>query len=300
MKVFFKIVFLIFLTYIFQGFCNETNIKLHKSSRLMELYHAAVKVLISNGQIDALIKKHNVDYSPTESLDGISDIEQVDISSDINDVLSKILKNKEVKVGALKGKNWGSIGDYNEDPPTGFWPELMFLIWKTISKRIFDDENAIKVKYLFFVDVFNALNKNEIDITENYFLSLPSSTEEGLRNDTSKISQGLSLITHSNKIIVLKELNINNLNDLKSYISKNSNVKIACLTEANCKAVKDVFESGVKYVHKGFSSYSDLSESVLSKENLAGIVSGLPTDFNDPKLTIFDTLIKTSHSPFFR
>ncbi|CRH01066.1 hypothetical protein PRELSG_1141500 [Plasmodium relictum] len=299
MKIFFKVFFLIFLTYTLQGLCEENNIKEHKSSNLMKVYHAIVKSLISDGQINNLIKKHNVDYSASDLLGNVPDVEEIPKSSEKDDVLNKILNNKEVKVGALKGKNWGSIGNYEVNPPTGFWPELMYLIWKTISKKVFNDENAIKVKYLFFADVFNALNNNEIDMTDNYFLSLQNS-KENLRNNISKISQGLSLINHSNKILVLKEHNINNLNDLKSYILKNNDVKIACLTEANCKAFKDIFQSGVKYVYGNYSSYNDLSQSILSKENLAGIVSGLPKDFNDPKLTIIDSLTKTAHSPFFR
>ncbi|SOV74608.1 probable protein, unknown function [Plasmodium sp. gorilla clade G3] len=298
MHLFCKLFLFFPFVYILNIKCVE-EVENNKSKRLIDIYHAAVKELIQNEDLIDLIDKHNVDYSVIESLENIPNLSEINIKDDIDDVLSEIIKKRQVKIGALKNKNWGIIGNYEENPPVGFWPDVMYIIWETISKHIFNDEDAINVTYHYYDNVFVALNDKAIHMTDNYFLSNSRLVDQS-GNNLSKLIGGLPIIKHSNKIMILKEYNINNIEDLKSYISKNEGLKIGCLTEANCNALKNIFLDKVTYDYKSFSSYMDLSKSVLSKNHIIGVISGIPFNFNEKKINIFDSNLKTGHSAYFK
>ncbi|SOV12396.1 probable protein, unknown function [Plasmodium sp. gorilla clade G2] len=298
MHLFCKLFLFFFFVYILNIKCVDEVVN-NKSKRLIDIYHAAVKELIENEELIDLLEKHNVDYSVIESLENIPDLKDININDDIDDVLSEIIKRKEVKVGALKNKNWGLIGNYEINPPIGFWPDVMYIIWEAISKHIFNDEDAITVKYNYYDNVFVALNNKNIHMTDNYFL-FNSRLVDQSGNNLNKLISGLPIINHSNKIMILKEYNINNLEQLKSYISKNEGLKIGCLTEANCNALKNIFLDKVTYDYKSFSSYIDLTKSVLSKNHFIGVISGIPFNFNEQKIIVFDSFLKTGHSAYFK
>lgn len=281
-------------------------------NRLKEVYNEAFEILVQRGDVQKLIDEYNLDYvtvKPKLSDEEIknknlqlktkSTVEET-IKENENDTLSRILKNKEVRIGAIRNKNWGQIGDYTAEEPTGFWPSLMRMVWEEISISYFNDKNAIKVKFLTYNHVFNALQLKNIDMTENFFLLMENSGHHKLLRNENHISNGQPVISHTNKFIVLKKHQLHDFTSFTNFINKNGKTKIGCLTSANCDVFKGKFHKKVKFVSGNYSTYEDLIRSVEKKKIFAAVVSGLDMSILDlTKFDVIESPFGTTHAPYF-
>lgn len=273
----------------------------------MVVFMRAYNKLCERGEVDALIRRFHLNYRPLietiEEQDALGiDQNPHDLLEDNSDILGNILYRRQVKIGATKNKYSGSIGNYTVNEPVGFFPILMRLIWSQISSDIFNDPNAITVKYEMYTDVFNALSAGAVDMTENYFIVIDDNNGKNqTRNDTAHILRGSGMLEIENKIVVLSETGVTDMFSFEQFVARKPNFKLGCVSRVGCLVFSNAVYGSIEYVFSEFQSHSNLINALRNYRIDAFIVPGIDRTLLQPgRFTVINTGLFTKVSSYFK
>lgn len=269
-----------------QGFTaqqSSTTPSTHPSTgSLRRAFNAALIRIMDNGDWQRIVTKYNKPFSASWmcSLDTARYTFPEYATLSDSDVLKQVLDRGTLKVLGFDS-DWGSDGNYKEDPPVGFWPEIMQVAVEQMDN--FYSENPgrrVSVERVLLsstADILTALesgldapSERQGDMTEPYFWVssfFDSGGQTYFRHEYFDSSCTLGSAEHMG--ITRRGSNLTSQDSLNNYAnSRTAATRVGVLTKGNAQQYTPVMSSRITYDYETEIEIESSGERDTVIENL--------------------------------
>ncbi|KAA0150805.1 hypothetical protein FNF31_06953 [Cafeteria roenbergensis] len=220
----------------------------------------------------------------------------VPAASDSVGALREVLDTGYLQIAALGPADWGVDGNYELDPPVGFWPDYVAGIAKAIADKY--SLGRVQVNRTFYpssTQVLDAVRTRRHHLTEPYF-----NTGAFYRGVPRRVGMhaSCSVLGYDSTFFVNSSTGIASAAALASAVNGRP---VGALSEGDWHAVAPVLPQGTPFQVYGSSSL--LEQAVTNGEVFAGVVSGDPsanagfTAFSSDVVTLRSFLLPAQRMP---
>eukprot|EP00747_Dinoflagellata_sp_TGD_P187095 gnl/TRDRNA2_/TRDRNA2_44577_c0_seq1.p1 gnl/TRDRNA2_/TRDRNA2_44577_c0~~gnl/TRDRNA2_/TRDRNA2_44577_c0_seq1.p1 ORF type:complete len:598 (-),score=140.32 gnl/TRDRNA2_/TRDRNA2_44577_c0_seq1:323-1879(-) len=267
----------------------------------MEAVDAAVVRSHNAGEL-LLAQQRNPPFQAVEvhtcRADDVSKVPFPDANS-ATGLLADVLKTRKLKILAYGSPDelpdWKQDGNYEVDPPTGFWPDIMDFFMAHFKKAYGDDIQLERV--WMKAGGTDKVLSGEIHMTEPYYIYENlwkdrvkkwgfefSCVVMGYEQQFFAARKGVEVVADDDEGTCKTQLasceneklakQITSREHLNAHLQGGANRKMGFLSEANFKSVHTVLSNNVEPVY--YSDTSELYEAVDNGTVIAGLISGVP------------------------